>query len=176
MSSLHPNGPAKRLLCSACRLRIETPLVISIRREGYFPGYDTQGKRQYATKRLSPLARTAKPPSPKPTSPRKTAPPSSPAPTHASRILAQDNRQSDRGPARLLFSAQDLPPLKEWVNSLEGFGNKDLTPLECVDGARRYISVATQYESQWRPKLEKGKRLSSPVRLSKASQHMPNGS
>lgn len=154
MSSVYTNGPARRLLCSAFR-KTESPVVIATGRPGYSPICDAQGKRKYATKRLNPNARTANSPST-----RAKASPSSPPPSRAPGIPAKDNRYSSNSePARLLFSTQDIPPLQEWVSSLEGLGNKHLTPLECVDGARRYVSVATQYESQWRPKLEPGRRL-----------------
>lgn len=151
MSSLYTNGPAKRLLCSACR-KTRPPLVmISMERAASASlNWEARGgRRQYATKRLNPNARPVSSPSPKPT-----------APVRAPKSSTGENRPSNsREPARLLFSTQDIPPLQEWMTSLEGLGNKHLTPLQCVDGARRYVSIASQHESQWRAKLEKGRFL-----------------
>lgn len=159
MSALYTNGAAKRLLCSACH-RTQVPRVITSteRADSSFLGWEARGRRQYATKRLNPNARPVNPPST-----RSSAPPSSPLPAGAPRTSTGNKvPSSNKEPARLLFSTQDIPPLQEWMNSLEGLGNKHLTPLQCVDGARRYVSVATQHESQWRPKLEKGRCLSPP--------------
>lgn len=155
MSSLYTNGPARtRLLCSACR-QIQTPRV-GVTGQARLLCHDAWGRRQFATRRLNPNARAASPPPP-PSGPRSRTSPSSPAPPRAPRPSGRDTSLSSREPARLVFSAQDVPPLQEWTNSLESLRNNDLTPLQCVDGACRYVSIATQRESQWRPKLEKGR-------------------
>lgn len=172
MSALYTNGPAKRLLCSACRkTRVPRVVTSTERAAPSFLFWEARGgRRQYATKRLKPNARPVNPPSPRP-----SAPPSSPPPARAPRTSSGKHvPPSNREPARLLFSTQDIPPLQEWMTSLEGLGNKHLTPLQCVDGARRYVSIATQHESEWRPKLEKGRPLSSSVKSSKISQDVCN--
>lgn len=171
--SLYRNGPARRLLCSACRQTRWPGLTLTGRAGSFSLGREALGLRQYATVRLNPNARTANPPPPPPR--RSTTPPSSPAPSRAPRLSAKSSGPPGRQPARLIFSTKDVPLLQEWLNSLESLGNQDLTPLQCVDGAQRYVAVATQYESQWRPSLEKGKTLSSPVPLIDLdSRNVPN--
>lgn len=59
--------------------------------------------------------------------------------------------------SRLIFSPNDVPTPKEWINSLESLREKDLTPMQCVDAAQRYVRVATPKESQWRGDLEKSR-------------------
>lgn len=41
-----------------------------------------------------------------------------------------------------------------------GLGRTDLTPMQCMEAAQRYVSTATQNESSWRPRLEKDYGLS----------------
>lgn len=141
MSSLIPNGrPVTRLLCLSClrtRASIELGPIISL-------GNKTAATstRHYA-KVIRPIKY-----SPSATSPSRSpsrSPPPRPPPLPSS---------AKNDPPRLVFSYQDVPPLPEWTSSLEGFGHGDLTALECMEGAQRYVSVATQYESQWRDTLE----------------------
>lgn len=159
MGSLYTYGLARRLLCSACR-KTQTSTVTATGRAGCPLICEAQRTRQYATIRLNPNARTANPQTPK-----STAPSSSPASSRAPRSPANGSLSPSRQPARLLFSTQDIPLLQEWVISLEGLRNKNLTPLQCIDGARRYVSVATQHESEWQPKLETGMLSPFPVHL-----------
>lgn len=57
---------------------------------------------------------------------------------------------------RLIFSLADVPPLEFWTRAVEVWDVDGLTAQDCWDGAKRYVLVATQYESAWRPKLESG--------------------
>lgn len=78
---------------------------------------------------------------------------SSPSPSASPRLSAK----GDEAP-RWIFSPSDVPPIKDWTNGIEGLGAKHLTPLQCMEAAQRYVSAATQHESSWRPRLEKGRR------------------
>lgn len=152
MSSLSTAGrPARRLLSLACHgakgiaASGSTDQLVA----GTITRMKNTGRRGYA----KPLRRIQpSPPSPSP-SPSQTPRPSSPP---------AQNRQPavgglSRGPPRLLFSSSDVPDAAEWEIALKTLSNKDLTATECRKGARCYVSVATQYEGQWRPKLESGR-------------------
>lgn len=150
MSSLASGGPAPRLLCQACRRATfwQSLPTASVS----FDAREPQWKRDYSTKRIKPA--TSKPIS---RTPPKSAPasltPSTAASSRGPRLSARG--EVPKEPARYLFSLQDVPTLPEWTVSLEGLGNTHLTALECLDGANRYVSIATQHESEWRDQLEK---------------------
>ncbi|ROW14926.1 hypothetical protein VPNG_03310 [Cytospora leucostoma] len=81
-----------------------------------------------------------------------------PSTSPASRLSAR--RGSDDEAPRWIFSPADVPLLPEWTHGLETLGNTTLTPMQCMQAAQRYVSVATQHESYWRPRLEKDHGLS----------------
>lgn len=57
-------------------------------------------------------------------------------------------------PPKLLFSPADVPIVSMWQEALYFLDNQDLTAEQCHEAAHSYVSVATQYESQWRDTLE----------------------
>lgn len=86
-------------------------------------------------------ARSAARPSPSP----------SPSPSASARLSAKGDE-----PSRYIFSPSDVPLIKDWMHGIEGLGAKHLSPMQCMEAAQRYVSAATQQESSWRPRLEKG--------------------
>lgn len=87
---------------------------------------------------------------------QKARPPPSPS------VSAKLSAKGDE-PPRWIFSPSDVPPIKDWTHGIEGLGAKHLTPLQCMEAAQRYVSAATQHESSWRPRLEKGRASPSPI-------------
>lgn len=151
MSSLFTSGqPARRsLLCAAGRIRISRysiPSSVSSVHTSILLHYPTctTSRRQYAIK-ISPDR-----PIPAPYSP--------PPPTPSARGLEHE-------PPRWIFSPADVPPLPEWIHGLEGLGKTDLTPMQCMEAAQRYVSTATQNESSWRPRLETGRSNQTSLSL-----------
>lgn len=152
MSSLLTSGqPARRLLLStaAGRVRPSQHAIPSISSPStsIIPtppsSHQPVRRRQYATK-ISPV----RPPPPAPPPP----PISSTSP--ASKLSARGGPEEEA--PRWIFSPADVPLLPEWAHGLETLGNTTLTPMQCMQAAQRYVSVATQHESHWRPRLEKG--------------------
>lgn len=138
MSSLvTPGQPARRLIlshisrCTASYPRPTHPAHILLPQP-----VNKSGSRHFAQK-----VRT----------PRPLARPS-PSPSASPRLSAKGDE-----PPRWIFSPSDVPPIKDWTNGIEGLGAKHLTPLQCMEAAQRYVSAATQHESSWRPRLEKGR-------------------
>lgn len=75
----------------------------------------------------------------------------SPSPSASARLSAKGDE-----PSRYIFSPSDVPLIKDWTHGIEGLGAKHLAPMQCMEAAQRYVSAATQQESSWRPRLEKG--------------------
>lgn len=170
MSSLTSSGPAPRLLCQACRRATfwQSLPTASVP----FEAREPQWKRGYATKRIKPA--TSRPIS---RTPPKSAPaslaPSTAATSRGPGLSARG--ENPKEPARYLFSLQDVPKLPEWTVSLEGLGNTHLTALECLEAANRYVSIATQHESEWRDQLEKSMSIEpqfSIISLGYCSTHV----
>lgn len=157
MSSLITNGPAIRLLCHSCRQKYANTAsgrVLSA------PDGAALGTRPYA-KVIRPTQRP-----PKASQPRSTPPAASSTLSRVPRLSAKHIPGAGLEPERHIFSAQDVPTLPQWTSSLENLGNRNLTPIQCMNGAQRYVAVATQYESLWRDKLEKGRSGHSFLSLS----------
>lgn len=76
----------------------------------------------------------------------------SPSPSASARLSAKGEENP-----RYIFSPSDVPLIKDWTHGIEGLGAEHLTPLQCMEAAQRYVSAATQQESSWRPRLEKGR-------------------
>lgn len=95
--------------------------------------------------------------------PRKHPPPGSsqppPPPPPSSAPDTQQYPFSPKGPPRLVFSPSVVPSLAQFESALNLLENKDLTAQKCVDGAHKYVSVATQYETRWRGTLESSRSL-----------------
>ncbi|KUI59561.1 hypothetical protein VP1G_06785 [Cytospora mali] len=148
MSSLFTSGQSARrlLLLTSARVRPSQHPIPSAPPSIILP-HSVQGikRRQYAIK-----LNTARPP-PTPSSP----PP--PPTTSASKLSARGVQEE---PPRWIFSPADVPPLPEWIHGLESLNNSELSPMQCMEAAQRYVSTATQYESSWRPRLEKDYGLS----------------
>ncbi|KUI64731.1 hypothetical protein VM1G_00245 [Cytospora mali] len=145
MSSLFTSGQSARrlLLLASGRVRPSQHPIPPTSTSITLP----QGikRRKYAIK-----LNTARPP-PTPSSPPSPATPS------ASKLSA---RGVQGEPPRWIFSPADVPPLPEWIHGLESLNNSELSPMQCMEAAQRYVSTATQYESSWRPRLEKDYGLS----------------
>lgn len=146
MSSLIITGPVRRLLCRAC---LQKHGVIAKEWADSSPGVRNLTRRQYA-KVIKPINRSSKPPQRRP-----PLPALEPSFSRGPKLSARSIPEAESEPARLLFSEADVPLLPEWVSSLENLEQEDLTAVECMEGARRYVSVATKNESQWRGQLEK---------------------
>lgn len=61
--------------------------------------------------------------------------------------------------SKLLFTPGHVPPPAEWMDSLQSLNDKELTAMECVNAAQRYVAVATPEESKWRGDLETSRLL-----------------
>ncbi|KAF3769872.1 hypothetical protein M406DRAFT_284346 [Cryphonectria parasitica EP155] len=160
MSTFLKNGPATRLLCRTCRRAQWQTASFS---HGQPPDSNLQWRRHYASKAIRP--KSPRPARHSPTASSSSSP-SIPIPSSSSpgpRLSARGGppaAPTTRDPERLIFSARDVPTLPEWTTSLEGLGNGDLTPIQCMEGALRYVSIATQHESAWRGRLERDYNLS----------------
>lgn len=129
MSSLATTArPARRLLSLAGRGVINT------------------GRRGYAKPlRLQPARRGSSPPKPPP-----------PSPSYRIQRRPPPGSATNQGPPRLLFSEEHVPQAPQWEEALRNLENEHLTVKECIDGAHRYVAVATQYDTQWIETLESG--------------------
>lgn len=148
MNSLITSGPIRRLFWQVC---LQTQGVAAPEWVASRTALRAPTRRQYA-KIIKPMDRSSKPPQHQP-------PPPALKPTlpRATNLSARSTPVTASQPARLIFSESDVPLLPEWVSSLENLGQRDLTALHCMEGAKRYVSVATQRESLWRGQLEKGR-------------------
>lgn len=106
-------------------------------------------RRHYA-QIIKPMNRAPK------SSPQRRATPqtTAPSPSRLPKLSARSIPGAPAAPAQLLFSQDDVPSLPTWESSLENLGQEHLNAVECMQGARRYVSVATKHESQWRGQLE----------------------
>lgn len=153
MSSVFSSGPVWRLLWRASP---QKPSVTAAERFEFLPGVRASTRRQYA-KIIKPINRSSRPPQRRPPPPEVE-----PSWSRTPKLSARKIPDAASEPARLLFSESDIPLLPEWVSSLENLGQEDLTAIQCMEGARRYVSVATNRESQWRGQLEKSRQPLSP--------------
>lgn len=156
MSSLIANGSARRLLCHTCRQKHS---IIASEWTAHASGFRASWKRSYATKpgyHVKYMPRDGTQTSSPPTTPKPSSPSQSRTPKLSAKRIPGAEAEPQQEPARLIFSPTDVLPLADWASSLENLGNHDLKAMECVEGARRYVSIVTQYESMWRGELEDG--------------------
>lgn len=148
MSSLITSGPARRLLCHGCRQKYGNTAPW---RALCGPDNAAVGRRPYA-KVIRPTQRP-----PKASHPRPKTPAAPPTLSRVPKLSAKSIPGAGLEPERHIFSARDVPALPQWTSSLDNLGNGDLTAMQCMEGAQRYVAVATQHESLWRDKLEQGR-------------------
>lgn len=142
--------PVSRLLCRSCRQR-QDGIALSWAALVTGPSQITRGQ-QYSSqpaKRIQPMA-VQKPPPPRAASPAPSKIPAAPIQSHRSSARLPPPRAD---PPRLVLNSNDLPSLSQWEASIDSLQIDFLSAADCQQTARTYVSVATQYESDWRGTL-----------------------